>query len=99
VIPNGQAESANYSSGMPKEIRAPFRTYTTVIGELVWASNYSHSAFEILFSHVATPTEFHMGRSIWHCAPSDSGQLLMLVAATETSTRLSKRMRATSYGP
>lgn len=80
--------------GMPKAIRAPFRAYTAVIGELVWASNYSHGAFEILFSHVATPTEFQTGRSIWHSAPSDSGQLQMLAAATETSARLSAKMRA-----
>ena len=78
----------------PKEVLAPFRAYTTVIGELVWASNYSLGAFEILFSHVATPTEFQTGRAIWHTATSDSGQLQMLKAATETSTRLSERMRA-----
>ena len=80
--------------GVPKEVRAPFRAYTTVIGELVWASNYSLGAFEILFSHVATPTEFQTGRAIWHTATSDSGQLQMLKAATVTSTRLSERMRA-----
>ena len=80
--------------GVPKEIRAPFRAYTTVIGELVWASNYAHGAFEILFSHVATPTEFQTGRSIWHTASSDGGQLHMLVAATEVSVRLSEKMRA-----
>src|SRR6267142_1784276 len=80
--------------GMPKEIRAPFRAYTAVIGELVWASNYSHSAFEILFSHVATPTEFQTGRSIWHSATSDRGQLQMLAAATERSGRISAKMRA-----
>ena len=84
--------------GVPKEIRAPFRAYTAVIGELVWASNYSLGAFEILFSHVATPTEFLTGRSIWHSASSDSGQLKMLAAATKTSERLSEKMRANILG-
>jgi hypothetical protein len=79
---------------IPSEMRAPLRSHATVIGELVWASNFSHGAFEILFSHVVNHTNFQMGRSVWHIATSDSGQLKMLVAATEASERLSVKMRA-----
>jgi hypothetical protein len=76
-----------------KEISAAIRSYSEVIGELVWASNFTHSEFEILFSHVATPTEFLTGRAIWHTCASDSSRLKMLEAATKVSGRLSKRMR------
>ena len=78
------------TSKKSKTVRAHFRSYTAVIGELVWASNYSHLAFEILFSHVATPADYQVGRSIWHSSPSDSGQLQMLGVAAEISERLSK---------
>ncbi len=49
---------------------------------------------EILFSHVLNHTNFQIGRSVWHTTSSDSGQLKMLMAATETSERLSAEMRA-----
>lgn len=79
---------------IPKEIQAPLRAYATVIGEVVWAANFAHGAFEILFSHVATHDNYQIGRAIWHAAPSDSGQLQMLRDATTASTRISERMRA-----
>lgn len=78
---------------MPPGVRAPIRDYASVIGEVVWASNFAHGAFEILFSHVATPEHYGVGRAIWHTAPSDSGQLQMLRAAATASERLSERMR------
>lgn len=79
---------------IPKDIQAPLRQYATVIGEVVWASNYAHGAFEILFSHVATHDGYAVGRAIWHTATSDSGQLKLLRAAAKTSERLSVSMRA-----
>lgn len=84
-----------------KTVRAHFRSYTAVIGELVWASNYSHLAFEILFSHVATPADYQVGRSIWHSSPSDSGQLQMLGVAAKFPNDCPKiRKCATKfYGP
>ncbi|MEO7862201.1 MAG: hypothetical protein ABIU05_17580 [Nitrospirales bacterium] len=78
---------------IPKGIQAPIRAYATVIGEIVWASNFAHGAFEILFSHVATHDNYQIGRAIWHAATSDSGQLQMLRAAATASTRLSELMR------
>jgi hypothetical protein len=79
---------------IPSEMRGPLRSHATVIGELVWASNFSHGAFEILFSHVVNHANFQMGWAVWHTATSDNGQLKMLVAATEASERLSVKMRA-----
>ena len=38
---------------VPKEIQTPLRSYASVIGELVWSYNYTHSAFEILNSGAA----------------------------------------------
>lgn len=84
--------STTVSRRMPG-VRAQIRAYTSVIGEVVWAANYSLGAFEILFSHVATPKHYQVGRAIWHTAPSDSGQLQMLKAAANASDRLSERMR------
>ena len=78
---------------IPESIKAPLRAYATVIGEVVWASNYAHGAFEILFSHVATHDGYQIGRDVWHTSTSDSGQLKMLEAATKASERLSKQMR------
>jgi len=78
---------------IPKAIQAPLRAYAKVIGEVVWASNFAHGAFEILFSHVVTHENYQTGRAIWHTATSDSGQLQMLRAATKVSDRLSKRMQ------
>ena len=82
------------SRRLPAVVSGPIRTYATVVGEVVWASNFSLGAFEILFCHVANHTIFMMGRAIWHCSTSDSGQLQMLRAAAETSERLKPRMRA-----
>jgi len=81
------------SRRIPKAIQVPLRNYATVIGEVVWASNYAHGAFEILFSHVATPDGYQRGRAIWHTTTSDSGQLNMLRAAAKTSEQLSDRMQ------
>ena len=81
------------SRRIPKEIQAPLRAYAVVIGEVVWAWNFTHGAFEILFSHVASHANYQMARDIWHTATSDSGQLTMLEAATKASDRLSSRMR------
>jgi len=81
------------SRRIPKAIQVPLRNYATVIGEVVWASNYAHGAFEILFSHVATPEDYQRGRAIWHTATSDSGQLKMLRAAADASEQLSERMQ------
>ncbi len=78
---------------IPKRVQAPIRAYATVIGEVVWASNFAHGAFEILFSHVTTHDNYQIGRAIWHTATSDSGQLQMLRAAATASTRLSGLMR------
>ncbi len=78
---------------IPKRVQATIRAYATVIGEVVWASNFAHGAFEILFSHVATHDNYQIGRAIWHTATSDSGQLQMLRAAATASTRLSGLMR------
>lgn len=64
-----------------------------MIGEVVWAANFAHGAFEILFSHVATHDHYQIGRAIWHTTPSDSGQLQLLRSAATASTRLSERMR------
>jgi hypothetical protein len=82
------------SRRIPKRMQAPSRAYATVIGEVIWASNFAHGAFEILFSHVATHDNYPIGRAIWHTAASDSGQLQMLRAAATASTRLSEQMRA-----
>ena len=81
------------SRRIPKEIQTPLRAYAEVIGEVVWAWNFTHGAFEVLFSHVACHTNYQMGRDIWHTGTSDSGQLSMLQAATKASDRLSSRMR------
>ena len=78
---------------IPKAIQTQLRAYATTVGEVVWASNYAHGAFEILFSHVATHDNFLIGRNIWHTSTSDRGQLEMLKAATSASERLSNRMR------
>ncbi len=78
---------------IPKELQEPLHDYATVIGEVVWASNYTNGAFEILFSHVATHDCYQIGRAIWHTSTSDSGQLQMLRAATIASERLTARMR------
>lgn len=77
---------------IPKELQAPLRAYASVIGEVVWASNFAHGAFEILFSHVAAHTNYEIGRAVWHTATSDRVQLDMLKAATIASERLSKQM-------
>ena len=77
----------------PKEVSESYRAYTAVIGELIWASNYCYGEFEILFCHVATQTEFPIGRAVWHASLSDGARLQMLAAATEVSGRLSKKIR------
>ena len=82
------------SRRLPAVVTGPIRTYATVVGEVVWASNFALGAFEILFCNIANYTNFMMGRAIWHCSTSDSGQLQMLRAATEASDRLTPRMRA-----
>jgi len=88
-----RARASTITRRIPKSIRTPLRAYATVIGEVVWASNYAHGAFEILFSHVATHDNFLIGREVWHVSTSDSGQLNMLEAATKASERLSERMQ------
>ena len=88
-----KAPAQTISRRIPESSRIPLREYATVIGDVVWASNFAHGAFEILFSHVATHDEYAIGRAIWHSANSDRAQLNMLRAATKESTRLSVRMR------
>ena len=82
------------SRRIPTSMQVPIRAYATVIGEVVWASNFAHGAFEILFSHVATPDNYSIGRAIWHTSKSDRGQIEMLVAAAIASDRLSERTRS-----
>lgn len=81
---------------MPKEVRAAYRAYNTVVGELVWASNYSLGAFEILFLLVSNCTTFKIGRAIWYTAASDGGKFEMLAAATKAAdaipTAISKEL-------
>lgn len=89
----GKSPAKTISRRISKAIRIPLRNYATVIGEVVWAANYAHGAFEILFSHVATPDGYQRGRAIWHTSTSDSGQLNMLRAAAAVSERLSNQMR------
>lgn len=79
---------------IPKEIEVALRKYATVVGEVVWASNYAYGAFEILFSHLATPgNNFQTGRHLWHTAGSDGAKLKMLQVAATASPNLSKPMR------
>lgn len=79
---------------IPKEIEVALQKYATVVGEVVWASNYAYGAFEVLFSHVATPGNgFQTGRHLWHTAGSDGAKLKMLHVATTASTCLSEPMR------
>ncbi len=78
---------------LPRQYKVPLRSYATVVGEIVWASNYLYGAFEILFSHVATPGNFLMGRGIWQSASSERAKLDMLEAAVETSESLASPMQ------
>lgn len=84
---------ATKRAATPKEVSESFRAYTAVVGEIIWASNYLGGEFEILFCHIATQTEYPIGRAIWHASPSDGARLQMLASATEASKRLSKKMR------
>ncbi len=69
------------------------RSYAKLIGEIVWASNFTFGQFEILFCHVASPGDFIVGRSMWHSITSDSAQLIILRNAVNSSSKLTKNIR------
>lgn len=85
--------ASTISRRIPSDLKSPLRSYATVIGEVVWASNFAHGAFEILFSHVATQDNYQIGRALWHTMPSDSGQLVALREATKASNHLPEKMK------
>lgn len=90
-------KAVTISRRTPNEMKAPLRQYAAAVGELVWASNSTHTEFAILFCHVATPNHFAVGRAIWLSSRTDSGQIEMLHAAakaSDASERLSPRMLA-----
>jgi hypothetical protein len=69
------------------------RAYGTVIGELVWTSNYCLSAFEALFTLLATPKQRELGLAMWHTLSSDSAKLKLLEALVVGNNELTASTR------
>jgi hypothetical protein len=50
------------------------RVYATAVGELVWASNFCHSRFQLVFSSLIGTEDLDVGDQLWHSMGSDKAQ-------------------------
>ena len=57
------------------------RKYAKQTGEVLLAWNKLHAYLQMLFGHLAFPTDVETGYAIWHAAKSDATQRAMLRAA------------------
>lgn len=65
--------------GLQKSVRP----YSTAVGELVWASNFCHSRFQLVFSSLLGIEDLDVGDQIWHSMASDRAQRGALRALTQ----------------
>lgn len=77
---------------IPPVIKGPVRSYAVAIGELIWASSQTHTAFANVFAVLVTKENLNIGFSIWHAAQSDSVQRQMLAALVDAKFSKNSRM-------
>jgi hypothetical protein len=80
----------NSQRQLAKEFRKPIRAFAAPAGQVVWASNYCHSALHGLFCTIVDQANLDMGNAIWHSQQSDKHQRDMLLAAAEVALAKNK---------
>jgi hypothetical protein len=68
---------------MLPDFNRPVRAHAIVTGELVWASNFAHAAFCMIFAHLVDAQDWRVGTAIWNALRSDSTQRDVLMALSE----------------
>lgn len=70
------------------------RSYAVAIGELLWASSQTHTAFASVFAVLVAKENLNIGFSIWHAVQSDNVQRQMLAALVDAKFSKKSRMHA-----
>ena len=74
---------ANVSRSLSKEYQDAADDFAAGVGKVMWAWNYSHSAFATLFNAIVAGPHGNIGYALWHSQKSDSGQRDLLRAAAD----------------
>jgi hypothetical protein len=79
---------------IPPEVRDIIRPYTSVVGEVSWASNYCLNYLNLLYRQLFHKEDINIAVRSWHAMRSDKAQYDLMLAAIAGNRTIHKDIRA-----
>lgn len=80
------------SRRLSKNLETPVKEFSALVGDVMWAWNYSHAAFSRLFAILISPANLQVGFAMWHTLHNDRTQRELLWAAAQVVLAKNRKM-------